>query len=61
MATIKAKRIEIGLKQNVVARKLGMSTRNYQRYENEGKAADDELLEKLSKIFNCSVAEIKQK
>ena len=60
MAAIKAKRIEIGLKQNVVARKLGMSTRNYQRYENEGKAADDELLEKLSKIFNCSVAEIKQ-
>lgn len=61
MATIKAKRIEIGLKQNVVARKLGMSTRNYQRYENEGKAADDEFLEKVSKIFNCSVAEIKQK
>ena len=55
MATIKAKRIEIGLKQNVVARKLGMSTRNYQRYENEGKAADDELLEKLSKIDRKSV------
>lgn len=60
MNKIKNKRLDIGLKQNAVAKRLGISTRHYQRFENEEWIFDDKRLEALSKIFNCDVAEIKQ-
>ena len=59
MNKIKKKRLNIGLKQNAVAKRLGISTRHYQRFENEDRVLEDERLEALAKIFNCSVAEIK--
>lgn len=61
MNSIKRKRLEIGLKQIAVARRLGISHRHYQRFENEGLELGKERLKALAKIFNCSVAEISQK
>jgi len=60
MNKIKKERLNIGLKQNAVAKRLGISARHYQRFENEGRVLDDERLKSLAKIFNCSVAKIKQ-
>ncbi|MGL4108361.1 helix-turn-helix domain-containing protein [Clostridium sp. LP20] len=58
---IKTKRLEVGLMQYAVASKLGMSTRNYQRIENEGKEPTEEQMEELALIFNCDVANLRQK
>ena len=61
MNAIKRKRLDIGLKQNAVAKRLGISNRHYQRFENEDYPVDDERRQKLAEIFGCSVAEISQK
>ena len=61
MNVLKSKRVEMGLKQNAVARRLGISLRHYQRFENENREVSEEKIEALAKIFNCNVAEIKQK
>lgn len=61
MNAIKRKRLDIGLKQNAVAKRLGISSRHYQRYENEGYKISDEKRKELAKIFRCNVAEISQK
>lgn len=58
---IKTKRLEVGLMQYAVAKKLGMSTRNYQRIENEGKIPTEEQIKELALIFNCNVANLRQK
>lgn len=61
MNAIKKKRLEIGLKQIAVAKRLGISRRHYQRFENEGFKPGREREKAIAKIFNCSVAEIRQK
>jgi DNA-binding XRE family transcriptional regulator len=62
MTKLKKLREEIGLTQTAVARRLNLSRRHYQRFENE---PDDykltnERKKEIAKIFNCSVAEISQ-
>lgn len=61
MNALKKKRKEIGLFQTAVAKRLGISRRHYQRFENEGYELSDERKKELAKIFGCSVAEISQK
>lgn len=61
MNSLKSKRLEVGLKQNAVASRLGISLRHYQRFENEGRKISKERLNALAKIFGCNVAEINQK
>ncbi|WP_346961985.1 helix-turn-helix transcriptional regulator [Clostridium sp.] len=57
---IKNKRLESGLKQKFVAEYLGMSSRNYQRIENEEiKKVKDEVLKNLSSLFKCSIKDLK--
>lgn len=46
--------------QYAVAKRLGMSTRNYQRIENEGKKPTEQQLNELALIFNCNVADLRQ-
>ena len=60
MNSLKSKRMEIGLKQIAVAKRLGISSRHYQRFENEGLKLSNERKKAIAKIFNCSVAKIKQ-
>lgn len=61
MNKLKKKRLEIGLMQTAVAKRLGISRRHYQRFENEGYKLSEERKKAIAKIFNCSVAEISQK
>lgn len=63
MTKLKKIRKDIGLTQTAVARRLNLSRRHYQRFENEPKAfkLTREKKMEIAKIFNCSVAEISQK
>lgn len=58
MNGIRKKRLEIGLKQKAVAKKIGVSAKTMQRYEFGRFAPDTEKLEQLAKIFNCSAEEL---
>lgn len=55
---IKQKRLEVGFMQYAVAKKLGISRRHYQRFENEGRKPSNDLLKKLSIILNCEIKEL---
>lgn len=55
---IKQKRLEVGFMQYAVAKKLGISRRHYQRFENEGRKPSKDLLHRLSSIFQCNVEEL---
>jgi transcriptional regulator with XRE-family HTH domain len=62
MTKLKKLRIELGFSQTGMAKRLHLSTRHYQRFENE---ADEFILseqrkQEIAKIFNCDVAEISQ-
>lgn len=57
---IKTKRLKVGYMQYAVAKRLGMSTRNYQRIENEGKKPTEQQLNELALIFNCNVSDLRQ-
>lgn len=59
MNAIRNKRLEIGLKQKAVARRMGVSTKTIQRYEFGIVAPSEKRLKQLAKIFNCSVDELK--
>jgi transcriptional regulator with XRE-family HTH domain len=61
MNSLKRTRLDFGLTQTAVARRLGISRRHYQRFENEGFEISAERRRLLAKIFNCSVAKISQK
>ncbi len=55
---IAKKRKDVKLTQLQVAEQINLSTEGYARYERGDSSPDVELLEKLSKIFGCSVAEL---
>ena len=51
---IKKARLNAGLTQTQVAKKLGVAQAQYARWENGGRKPKDETVEKLAKIFNTS-------
>ena len=55
---IAQKRKDAKLVQREVAEQLNLSTEGYARYERGDSSPDVELLGKLAKIFECSVAEL---
>lgn len=59
MNEIRKKRLEIGLKQKAVARRVGVSTRTMRRYEFGVSTPNEKILEQLAKIFSCSIEELK--
>jgi transcriptional regulator with XRE-family HTH domain len=62
MTKLKKLRIELGFSQTGVAKRLKLSQRHYQRFENEADIfiLSDERKRDLANIFNCSVADISQ-
>lgn len=58
MNEIRRKRLEIGLKQKAVARRIGVSTKTVQRYEFGVITPSSKRLEQLAKVFNCSAEEL---
>lgn len=60
MTKLKQKRIELGYKQYKIAERLGISTRHYARAENGERLATDKELDVLSKIFKCTLNELKE-
>lgn len=59
MNAIKKKRLEIGLKQKAVAKKMNVSPRTLRRYEQGETLISKKRLELLAQIFNCSIEELK--
>ena len=59
MNVIRNKRLEIGLKQKAVARRIGVSTKTIQRYEFGIVVPSEKRLKQLAKIFGCSVEELR--
>ena len=59
MNVIKKKRLEIGLKQKAVAKKMNVSPRTLRRYEQGETLISKKKLELLAQIFNCSIEELK--
>ncbi|WP_247360291.1 helix-turn-helix domain-containing protein [Ralstonia pseudosolanacearum] len=55
---IAQKRKDANLVQREVAEQMNLSTEGYARYERGDSSPDVELLGKLAKIFECSVAEL---
>ena len=51
---IKKARLEAGLTQLEVAKKLGVAQAQYARWENGGRNPKDETVEKLAEIFGTS-------
>ena len=51
---IKKARLNAGLTQTQVAKKLGVAQAQYARWEHGGRNPKDETVEKLAKIFNTS-------
>lgn len=60
MNAIKKKRLEIGLKQKAVAKKMNVSPRTLRRYEQGETLISKKRLELLAQIFNCSIEELKE-
>lgn len=58
--TIKQVREALGFKQCIIAERLGISSRQLQRIENEEHPVKQVYLEELAKIFNVDVAELQQ-
>lgn len=56
---IKKARLNAGLTQTQVAKKLGVAQAQYARWENGGRNPKDETVEKLAKIFNTSFETLK--
>lgn len=56
---IKKARLEAGLTQLEVAKKLGVAQAQYARWENGGRNPKDETVEKLAEIFNTSFETLK--
>ncbi|WP_236896905.1 helix-turn-helix transcriptional regulator [Clostridium beijerinckii] len=62
MTKLKKLRIELGFSQTGMAKRLHLSTRHYQRFENEADVfiLSDKRRQEIAKIFSCNVAEISQ-
>lgn len=55
---VKRLRTEAGYTQDEVAQRIGITWRNYQKYEKAGAVPRPENLEKLAKVYGVSVEEI---
>ena len=55
---IKDMRKQKGMYQKYVANQIGISTRHYQRIENEGQEPSEKQLESLAKLFMCDMSQI---
>lgn len=52
---IKEERLNLGLNQNELASKLGLTNKSISRYEKGDRQPDYETLSKLADIFDCSI------
>lgn len=55
---VKRLRAEAGYTQDEVAQRIGITWRNYQKYEKAGAVPKPENLERLAKLYGVSVEEI---
>ena len=56
--TLKAQRTKLGLTQNDIASKIGISPISYQRYESNKRIPDAKTAVKLVKVLNSTVEDI---
>lgn len=56
--SVKAARINAGLKQEEVCKKLGMCKNVWLKYENGGKPMTEELVRKFAAICGCSPSDL---
>ena len=57
--TLRGVRNHYGLSQKEVAAKLGNTVSNYSHYETDPFLPSDTFLEKLAKVYDCTIEDIK--